>query len=88
MSEQSLRKLQDEIELTTGTKPCTVILLFSNLQKYGGMGIGVNLLDRSDMVDLVSYLIRKLEITVDDIEEHDALSDEIKYMMKKVITDD
>ena len=60
-------------------EPVAYVLLVSNGVNFQGGG-QIEKLDPVDRVDLVCYLIRQLDITLDDLEAKNQLDDEITLM--------
>jgi len=57
-----------------------VIVLVSDTKVHVGQAWGINNLGAIERVDLVQYLIKNFEITLDDIEDQKQLKDENKLM--------
>ena len=68
-------------------KPIAHTLLASDGYTMAGASSGLDLLKNVDKVDLVAYLIKHLDITLDDIEEAIQLSDETRFMMRRIKRD-
>jgi hypothetical protein len=66
-------------------EPVAYVILVSDGAHFQG-GSSIDMLDAVDKVDLVCYLIKHLGITLEDVEEKNQLSDEIK-LMKALLSD-
>ena len=66
--------------------PKTIVILVSDTLELQGAIMGAIHLDQTKKVDLVAYLIKRLGITLTDIEETIELSDEHRYMMNLIKT--
>lgn len=60
----------------------SIMIIASNGKFMQGIAKGLESLGRIDKVDLVVYLLKHLEITIEDIEDAKELSDETKLMLK------
>ena len=81
--QQRIIKMLNTIDIP---HPKTIVLLMSNSLSLQGGIMGLDELDNTKKVDLVAYLIQRLEITLTDIEETIELNDEHRYMMNLIKT--
>jgi hypothetical protein len=64
--------------------PKAVIVLMTDGARLQGIAVDHETLNPTEKVDLVAYLLKKLEITLDDIEETTELASENRFMLNRI----
>ena len=83
MNEKEMKIIHGVIDtFNEDIKPVACIYVCSNGEAYRGMGYGDNKLSNIDKLDIILYLIKKMNVNIDDIEDLKQMNDEIKYMFK------
>ena len=85
MQNETKQKIIEMIEMSDCVDPITIIVLMSNGARLQGVASGYKELGVTERVDLVAYLMNKLEIKLEDIEQTAHLSDENRYMLSQVV---
>ena len=83
------KKYVDKITMLASSidvmEPTAYVIMVSNGVNFQGGAGGIDNLSQVDKVDLVSYLIRQLGLTLDDVAEKDQLTDEV-HLMNSIIS--
>lgn len=77
-------RIIEMLDLCEIQDPKAVLILVTDGHRIGGVAVDHDLLKSTEKVDLVAYLMKKLEVTLEDIEETVELSDENRFMMNRI----
>lgn len=84
IQEPKRQKIIEMLDMGNIYDPKAVVVLMSNGAGLQGVAIGHDELDSTEKVDLVAYLMKRLDINLDDIEETTQLADETRFMLNKI----
>jgi len=84
ISDEMKQKIIGMLDLGDVVDAKAVIILMSNGVQLQGVANGHEELGPTERVDLVAYLMKRLEISLADIEDTVGLSDEYRYMLSAI----